>query len=91
MIYHLVNKRIEILAIATSNFARLCNWYNHVFALLNSMSRFNSINFIKLGLKLSSFCQTNTKCCSAGGKPPDPVTALPHCRFLATRLTVVSG
>ena len=30
----LANKRTEILAIATSLTAHLCNWYNHMFALL---------------------------------------------------------
>ena len=58
-IYQLVNKRLEILAIATSHIAHLCNKYNHVFAPLISMPGFNSINFHQIiGLKLSSKIQS---------------------------------
>ena len=57
MIYKLVNRRTEVQAIATSHLAHLCNRYNHVFALLISMPRFNSINFIKIGVKsVASLC-----------------------------------
>ena len=45
MVYQLVNKRTEILAVATSHIAHLCKKYNHVFALLICMPRFNSVNF----------------------------------------------
>ena len=45
MIYQLVNRRTEILAIAISHIAHLRNPYNHVSALLISMPHFNNTNF----------------------------------------------
>ena len=48
MIYLLVNKRTELLLLATSHITiahHLCNQFNHGFALLISMPRFKSIYF----------------------------------------------
>ena len=55
MIYQLVNKRTDILSTATSHIALLWNLYNHVFALLISMPRFNSINFYQNRPKIKIF------------------------------------
>ena len=43
MIYQLINKTTEILAIATFHIAYLCYWCKHVFALLISTPHFNRI------------------------------------------------
>ena len=103
MIYQLVNKRTEILAIATSHIAHVCNQYNHGFTLQISMPRINSIIFIKIGLKLIYFCQKKTKLLSQGGSAPNPrgsggwgfrpqtpetAPPPPHCKFLATHLVI---
>ena len=40
--------------------------YNHIFELLIFMPRFNTLIFIKKGLKLSYFCQKKKKFLSAG-------------------------
>ena len=46
MIYQLVNKRAEILSLATSHFPIYAtSKFNHVFAQLISVPRFKSINF----------------------------------------------
>ena len=69
-IYQLVNKRSEILAIAISHMAHICNLYNHVFALLISMPRFNSINFYQNGPKIKIFFLKKYKIferCASGG------------------------
>ena len=72
MIYQLVNKRTEILAIVTLHIAHLCNYYNHAFALLILFQVLIALIFVKIGLKLSDFCQKKTKCFSAGGSAPRP-------------------
>ena len=48
-ICQLVNKKI-------SHLPHLCNQLNHVSARLISMSRIKSINFYKIGPKMSFFC-----------------------------------
>ena len=42
MLYQHVNKKTEILEIAASNIAHLCNKYDHVFALLTFLRRVKS-------------------------------------------------
>ena len=52
--------RTEILPLATYQIPHLCKQFNYGFALLVSLPRFKIINiFIKLGTKLSYFCETN--------------------------------
>ena len=58
MIYHLVNKRTEILGISTSHVVDLCNQFNHVFAQLVSMPR---INFYQNRPKMKLFLQKKYK------------------------------
>ena len=73
MIYQLVNKRTEILAIATSHIAHLSNKHNHVFVLLISMPRFNSIKVYQNRREIELFCQKNTKSYNSEGfasRPP---------------------
>ena len=69
MIYQLVNKRTEILPLATSHIAHLCNY---VFALLISMPHFKSINFYQNRLKIKLFLKKNTKFSIAGVSTPRP-------------------
>ena len=76
--YQLVNKRTEILAITTSHIAHLCKLYSHVFALLISMPLSVKLNFIKIGLKLSYFCQKKYNIFERWGmRPNTPETAAP--------------
>ena len=73
IIYKLANKRTEILAIATSNKAHIyITNINMLLQMLIFMPRFKSIIFIKIGLKLSYFCQKNTNFSSAEGSAPRP-------------------
>ena len=44
MIYQLLNKKSEILPLATSHRAHLWHQFNYVFAQLMFMPRFKSIN-----------------------------------------------
>ena len=53
MIYQIIKKRTEILAIATSLITYLRNYYNHVFALVISMRVLLALIFVKIDLKLS--------------------------------------
>ena len=78
MIQQFVNKITEILTIATSHKPHLCNYYNHVFALLISMPRFNSINFFQNWLKIKLFLPKEYKIferwsvpLAAGGSAPN--------------------
>ena len=57
VIYQLANKRIEILPLAISYIAPLCNQFNYVFALLVSTPLLKALIFIKIDLKLSYFCK----------------------------------
>ena len=63
MIYQLIDKRTEILPLATSYIviAHLCNEFNHGFVLLISMPRFISTNFYKNRPKIKLFLQKSTK------------------------------
>ena len=65
----LVNKSTEILRLATSHIAHLCNQFSHVFALLISMLflTLKSINFYQDRAKIKLFSPKNAKCLSAGG------------------------
>ena len=76
MIYKLVNKRTEILAIATSNTAHLCYSYKHVFALLIFMPRFNNFkvyqNWPKIKLILSKKYKKIFVKKIQRAPPPDP-------------------
>ena len=86
MIHQLVNNRTEILARATSHIAHLCNWYNLVFALLISLSRFNSNNFYQNRPKIKLFFPKKYKIFERWRRSPQTsITALLHCRYLATR------
>ena len=77
MIYQLVNKRAEILAI-TFHIARLCDSYNHVFVLLIFMPRFNSVSFFRNKPKIKLFLTKNTKILECWGlRPQTPATAPP--------------
>ena len=67
MIYHLVNKTTEVLLLAISLIAHLCNQFNLVFALIISMPRSKRNNFVKTGLTLSFFFKKRSKFLSAGG------------------------
>ena len=72
MIYQFLIKSTEILAIATSRIAHLCNSYNHIFALLIAMPRFNSINFYQKRPKIKLFLPKSTKFLGAGGSASRP-------------------
>ena len=73
MIHQLVNKRAEILLLATSHIAHLRNQFSSVFALLISMPRSKSINIYQNRPKIKLFSQKTTKFSSAGAPPPDHV------------------
>ena len=103
MIYQLVIKRTKILAIATSHIAHIRNYYNHAFALLMSVPRFNSINFYQNKPKIKLCLPKKLKIFRAiGALPPDsrascgwgllPYTSVTtsHCIFLDTRLTLLN-
>ena len=45
MIYQSVSEMSEILPLAISNIARLCNKFNHTFALLIFTLRFKCVTF----------------------------------------------
>ena len=57
MIYQPVTKMTEILPLAISNIAHLCNQFNHAFALLILMLRFKCINFYHEGRKYLNFAK----------------------------------
>ena len=60
---------------------------NHVFALLVSMSCFESINFYQNKLKIKLFLQNNINFLIAGGSTPrPPKRPFAQCRFLVTCL-----
>ena len=88
MIYQLVNTRTEILEIATCHIAHLCNWYNHAFAVLIFMPRFNSINFHEISIKELFLQKKKKHFLSAEAPPPDHRNSVPLCRFVATRLNM---
>ena len=44
LVYQFVKEGTQILPFATSHIPHLCNQFNHVFALLISMPRFERIN-----------------------------------------------
>ena len=67
----LVNKRTEILAVATSNKTHLCNYYNDVFAMLISMPRFKCINFYENSPKIMLFFPKKYKKFERLAPPPD--------------------
>ena len=77
MIYHLVSKRTKIVARAIFHIAI---YATSIFMLCTA--RFDRINFFKIGLKLSYFCQKNTKI------SPDPRND-PYCKTLTMSLPVV--
>ena len=63
MMYQLVNKRTEILPLATAHIAYLCNQFNILKALL----------FIKISQKKDIFAKKKTPIFRAlGAPPPDP-------------------
>ena len=73
MIYQLVNKRTEILAIATTHIAHFCHYYYHVFTLLICVPRFNSIKFYQNRPKIKLVFVKNRQIFLAlGAPPPDP-------------------
>ena len=82
-----LNTRTEILAIASSHIAHLCNNFNYVFARIISIPRFNNLALIliKICLRLKIFCQKITKFSSAGSLSQIPATAS-QCKFLAMHL-----
>ena len=88
MIYQLVNKIIETLAIATSHIAHLCKSYNYVFAPQISMPRFNSINFYQNRPKIKLFCQKIQNFLALGAPPKKTETVPPPIAgfWLDTRL-----
>ena len=57
MIYRLIKKRTEILLLAISHIAHLCNQFNCLFALLIPMPRFKSINFYQNRPEIKLFLQ----------------------------------
>ena len=92
MIFQIVDKRTEIQSITTSHTAHLCSYYNQVFALLISMPRYTGITFFLIGLRLSHFCQKNTKFSSAGGSATRPRHNFPNADFqLRTSLLLKSS
>ena len=83
MIYQLVNKRTEILPLATSHIAVYATSLI-VFALPIPMPCFKSNNFDQNRPKIKLFGKTFL---SAGGLAPRPLKQHPnHCGFLATSL-----
>ena len=75
--YQLVNKRTEILPLATSRIAiaHLCIQFNHGFVLLISMISmpyFKSINFYQNRPKIKLFLPKNIKFSSSEGSAPRP-------------------
>ena len=91
MIYHFVNIRTEILAIATSQIVHLCNQYNHAFIQLISMPRFNSINFYQNRPKIKLFLPPKIyKIFERWGLRPQTLVTIPPFRFLATPLLLAS-
>ena len=74
MIYQLVNKRTEILPLATSHAAisHLCTQFYHVCALLISKQRFESINSYQNKFKIKLFLQKNTNFLCARVSAPRP-------------------
>ena len=71
-IYRLVDRRTEILPLATFHIARLFNQFNHVFALLVSMPRFKSIKFYLNRPKIKLILQQHSKFFGAGGFASTP-------------------
>ena len=68
----IVNKRNDILILATTHIDHLCNQFNYVFALLISMPRFKSIYFYPNTPKLSNFLKKYKNCRTLGASSPDP-------------------
>ena len=88
MTYLLVNKRADILVfhhytIPHSLFTRPVQTS---FCTLISLQCFKNISFIKISLKYLLILQ---KLQNFRAPPQAPETALPHCRFLATRLPIL--
>ena len=72
MIYQLVNKRTEILAIATSHINHLCNYYGiMIFCTANFMPRINSIDFYQNRPKIVIFAK-KIKIFESWGSAPTP-------------------
>ena len=72
MIYQLVNTRTKILPLDSSHITQLCDQFNHVFAPLISMPRFENIKFYQNRLKIKLVLQKNIKFSSAGSSAPRP-------------------
>ena len=54
----------------------LSNQFNHAFKLLISMPLLKDLNFVKIGLKVSTvFFLQNVSFSIAGSLPPDPVVS----------------
>ena len=80
--YQLVNKRTEILPLATSHIAivHLCNHFNDVFAPLIFMPYFKSFKFYQNRPKISLFLQKLQNFQALRAPPPDPRNSSPiHC------------
>ena len=78
MIYQLLNKRTNILPLATSQIAHLCHQF--MFALPISKPRFKSIILNQNSPKMRVFLQKNAKVSSAGDKSPQtPVPPAAGC------------
>ena len=72
-------KKADILPLTSTLIAHLGSQFNYVFALFIPMPCFKSINFCKIGLKLSYFCTKKLQNLRAlGAKPPDPLAKAPR-------------
>ena len=74
IIYQHLNKRTNILPLATSQIAHLCHQFNHVCtANLQFLSHvLKALFFNQNSPKMKLFLQKNAKLFSAGAPPPDP-------------------
>ena len=75
--------RSEMLPLATSHIAHLCNQFNHVFALLISRPRFKSINLNQNRPKIKLFWKKKYKIFERSLPPaaPDPQNSYPIVNF----------
>ena len=81
IIYQHLNKRTNILPLASSQIAHLCHQFNHVCTANFNATFWKHYFWIKIALKWSYFCKTNAKILSAarppclrqlGALPPNP-------------------
>ena len=92
IIYQHLNKRTNILPLATSQIAHLCHQFNLVCPANFLSHVLKALFFNQNSPKMKLFLQKNAKFSSAGGSAPKPPASggppkqPPHLEFLATRL-----